>query len=179
MANPRVAVFPGSFDPPTLGHLDVIRRAARMFDRLVVALLENSSKQPCFSLEERAALLREIVSDLGNVEIDTFGGLLADYVRVRKATAVVRGIRGATDFEYERQMAETNRQLNPAMDTVFFAPSAAVAHISSTRVREIAAHRGAVHGLVPAAVEDALAARAAAGRPSAQKTKKTKKRKQA
>lgn len=175
MANPRVAVFPGSFDPPTLGHLDVIRRAARMFDRLVVALLENSSKQPCFSLDERAALLRTIVSDLRNVEIDTFGGLLADYVRARKATAVVRGIRGATDFDYERQMAETNRHLNPAMDTVFFAPSGAVAHISSTRVREIAAHGGPVHGLVPEAVADALAARAGANRP---RTPQTKKRKQ-
>jgi pantetheine-phosphate adenylyltransferase len=172
MANPRVAVFPGSFDPPTLGHLDVIRRAARMFDRLVVALLENSAKQPCFSLDERAALLRRIVADLGNVEVDSFGGLLADYARARKATAVVRGIRGATDFEYERQMAETNRQLNPAMDTVFFAPSAAVAHISSTRVREIAAYGGAVHGLVPEAVADALAARSGTGRPKNRKKRK-------
>ena len=159
MANPRVAIFPGTFDPPTLGHVDVIHRAAGVFDTLVVALLDNSSKQPLFSLNERATMLRTILAGVRNVRVDTFGGLLADYARARKAAAIVRGVRGAVDFEYERGMAETNRHLNPDVDTVFFAASAGVAHISSSRVREIASLGGSVQGLVPDVVIRALAAR--------------------
>ena len=159
MANPRVAIFPGTFDPPTLGHVDVIQRAAPMFDRLVVALLDNSSKHPLFSLDERTSLLKGIVAGLAHVEVDSFDGLLADYARVRKAGVIVRGIRSAIDFEYERQMAEANRQLNPEIETIFLAASAALSHVSSTRVREIAAFGGSVKSLVPDAVAAALSTR--------------------
>ena len=156
---PRVAVFPGSFDPPTLGHLDVIQRAAALFDTLIVALLENAAKQPMLTTAERVSLLKQSVAGLENVEVDVFGGLLAEYARQRDATVVVRGIRGGVDLDYERQMADTNRHLNPAMDTLFLTPSPAVSHVSSTLVREIVKHGGSVRGLVPAPVEAALAAR--------------------
>jgi len=157
---PRVAIFPGSFDPPTLGHLDVIKRAAALFDTLIVALLENAAKHPMFSTSERVTLLRQSTAGLENVEVDVFDGLLADYVRRRQASVVVRGVRGGTDLDYERQMADTNRHLNPAMDTVFLSPSPDVAHISSTLVRDIARHGGSIRGLVPVPVETALTARA-------------------
>ena len=170
MASPRVAIFPGTFDPPTLGHLDVIRRAAPVFDTLIVAILDNSSKDPFFSLEERATMLRKIVAGMRNVEVDTFGGLLAEYARTRKAGVIVRGIRGAIDFEYEQPMAENNRHLNPAVDTIFLAPSAAVAHISSSRVREIAGFGGPVKDLVPDTVAAALAARRPGRQPKRKKS---------
>jgi pantetheine-phosphate adenylyltransferase len=164
MANARIAIFPGSFDPPTLGHLDIIQRASAMFDTLIVALLENPSKQPAFSTAERVSMLRNISTGLDNVRVESFHGLLVDFARGRKATIVVRGIRGGADLDYERQMAHTNRHLYPAIDTIFLTPSPAVAHISSTLVRDIASHGGSVRGLVPDAVETALAARAHAGR---------------
>jgi pantetheine-phosphate adenylyltransferase len=168
MAQPRIAIFPGSFDPPTLGHLDVIRRAAALFDTLIVAILENTSKQPYFSVADRSAMLGKALGGVPNARVEAFGGLLADYARSREAGTIVRGIRGGGDLEYERQMAETNRHLNPDLDTVFFTPSPAVAHISSTLVREIAALGGSVRGLVPDAVLAAIDARdplARAGSP--------------
>jgi len=164
MASPRVAIFPGSFDPPTLGHVDVIRRAAALFDTLIVALLTNPAKQPYFTADERIALLRAATEGMGNVKVEAFAGLLVDYARSRHATTVVRGIRSGADLDYERQLAETNRYLHPALDTVFLIPSAAVAHISSTLVREIAGFGGSVRGLVPDAVVTAIAQRSQAGR---------------
>lgn len=164
MANPRVAIFPGSFDPPTLGHLDIIRRAARMFDELTVALLENTAKRPLLTLHDRAALLRTIATEFPNVKVAAFQGLLADFAREAGAGTIVRGIRGAADLDYERQMAETNRHLNAELDTIYLTPTPAVAHISSTLVREVAALGGSVRGLVPPAVEAAITARLHAGR---------------
>ena len=164
MANPRIAIFPGSFDPPTLGHLDIIRRAASLFDVLIVALLENPSKQPAFTTAERVAMLRKAIGPIGDVRVESFHGLLAEYARARQASVIVRGVRGGTDLEYERQMADTNRHLNPSIDTIFLTPSPAVAHISSTLVRDIVSLGGSVRGLVPDAVEAAIAERVLPGR---------------
>lgn len=162
--NPRVAIFPGTFDPPTLGHLDLIARAARLFDRLIVAVLHNAAKQPRFSVDLRVAMLREAVASQPGVDVEAFEGLLVHYARARGVSAIVRGIRGGADLDYERQMAATNRHLDAAIDTVFLAPSPAVAHISSTLVREILSAGGPVRGLVPPAVEARLASEAPAGR---------------
>ena len=155
----RIAIFPGSFDPPTLGHLDLIQRGARLFDRLIVALLRNTSKQPMFALEERAEMLRAIAADLPGVEVDAFDGLLVDYARRRGAIAIVRGVRNSADLGYELELSGTNRHLNAAVDTIFLAPAGQYAHISSTLVREIAGFGGSVRGLVPPAVEPFVEAR--------------------
>ena len=155
----RVAVFPGSFDPLTLGHLDVIERAARLFDRVIVAILVNPAKTSLFALGEREAIVREACVNLPGVDVEPFDGLLVDYVRRRRAQVVIRGIRSATDFDYERQMALMNRQMNAEAETVFLVPSPAYSHISSSLVRDVAALGGSVDGLVPEAVVKALARR--------------------
>lgn len=160
----RTAIFPGSFDPPTLGHLDIITRAAAMFDNVIVGLLDNPSKQATFSGAERMTLLRKTVAPLGNVTVESFHGLLVDFARAKQASVVVRGIRGGADLDYERQMADTNRHMHPGLDTILLTPSPAVAHISSTLVRDIANLGGSVRGLVPAEVEAALWTRAHPGR---------------
>ena len=164
MPQSRIAIFPGSFDPPTLGHLDIIQRAAAMFDTLVVGLLDNPSKHPMLSTVDRVALLRKVAAPFGNVTVESYHGLLVDFARSRQASVIVRGIRGGADLDYERQMADTNRHMHPGLDTVLLTPSPAVAHISSTLVRQIANLGGSVRGLVPEAVEAALTARAHAGR---------------
>jgi pantetheine-phosphate adenylyltransferase len=160
MTNPRLAVFPGSFDPMTNGHLDMIGRAATLFDRVVVAVLVNASKQPWFSNDERVAMIRESIEGLPNVEVDTFGGLLADYVKARGAVAVVRGLRTAAEFSDEWQIALTNRHLNPACETVFLLPSVTQLFVSSRLVREVASYGGPLDGLVPPGVARRLAERA-------------------
>ncbi len=152
----RIAVYPGSFDPVTFGHLDIIRRAAKQFDRLIVAVLNNTSKSPLFSVEERKALLADVTRDLPNVEIDSFRDLLVRYMRSRKAQAIVRGIRSVTDFEYELQMASTNRQLDEGIETVFMMTNPKYSYLSSSIVKEIAKFHGPVHDLVPPTVEAAL-----------------------
>ena len=157
--SPRIAVFPGSFDPPTLGHVDVVSRAAKLFDKVIVALLKNSSKSAFFTMDERAGMLRDAFSAVAGVEVEVFQGLLTEFAARRHATVIVRGIRHSTDFDYEVQMAGMNRHLAPEIDTVFVAPAAQYAHISSTLVREIATLGGSLRGLVPPAVETALAAR--------------------
>jgi len=157
--SPRIAVLPGSFDPPTLGHLDVVTRAAKLFDRVIVGLLKNSTKQGFFTMDERVAMLRETLAPVEGVEVEMFQGLLAEFAARRGANVIVRGIRHSTDLDYEVQMAGMNRHLAPAVDTIFLAPSARYAHISSTLVREIASLGGSLRGLVPPAVEAALAAR--------------------
>lgn len=159
-ASPRIAVFPGSFDPLTNGHLDLIERATHLFDKVIVGVLRNTGKQPLFTLEDRLAILREVFGGNPRIEVDAFAGLLADYLRARGASVVVRGIRSAADLDYERQMALTNRHMNADMDTVLLLPSAEFGHVSSSLVREIAALGGSVRGLVPPAVEAWIARRA-------------------
>lgn len=153
---PRLAVFAGSFDPLTNGHLDVIERSVALFDRVVVAVLRNTGKTPLLSCEARVALIRASVVAWPSVEVDTFEGLLADYVRARGALVVVRGVRSAPEFAEEAQMALMNRHLNSACETVFLASSPAHLHIASRLVREIATLGGDVSGLVPVPVANAL-----------------------
>jgi pantetheine-phosphate adenylyltransferase len=156
---PRTAVFPGSFDPPTNGHVDLIGRAARLFDRLVVAVLVNEQKTPLLAREERLALLRTACRPWPSVEIDAFDGLLVEYARRRGATAIVRGLRAAADFEYEYPMALMNRHLDPSVETLFMLPAPEYAFISSRLVKEVFSLGGSVRALVPPAVADALEAR--------------------
>jgi pantetheine-phosphate adenylyltransferase len=152
----RIAVYPGSFDPVTFGHLDIIRRSAKQFDRVIVAVLNNTSKSPLFSVQERKDLLAEVTRDLPNVEIDSFRDLLVRYMRSRQAQVIVRGIRSVTDFEYELQMASTNRQLDEGIETVFMMTNPKYSYLSSSIVKEIAKFNGPVQDLVPPSVELAL-----------------------
>ena len=157
MANPqRLAIYPGSFDPLTNGHVDIISRGARLFDRVVVAILLNPGKQPLFSVDERVAIVREVFAGTPNVEVDTFQGLLVDYVRRRKASVIVRGLRAVADFEYELQMALMNRHLSADLETVFMMPAEQYTYVSSRLIKEIAALGGSLTGLVPASVEARL-----------------------
>jgi pantetheine-phosphate adenylyltransferase len=156
----RLVVCPGSFDPPTNGHVAMIARAARLFDRVVVAVLANPSKRGWLPVEERLSMLRDVLAaspDRDRLEVDTFDGLLADYVRTRQASAVVRGLRSVTEFADESQMAMMNRHLVPAVETVFLVATPDVAYISSRLVREIAGLGGPLDGLVPPPVAARLA----------------------
>lgn len=152
----RAAIYPGTFDPVTLGHLDVIRRAARVFDGLVVAVAKASRKSTWFSIDERLALLREAVKSIPGVRVEAFDGLLVNYVRRKKIGVVVRGLRAFTDFEYEFQMALTNRKIAPDVETVFLMTSESHSYVSSTVVREVAELGGDTSGLVPPVVQKAL-----------------------
>lgn len=144
------AIYPGSFDPMTLGHFDVIQRASKMFDRLIVSVLDNKAKNALFSVEERVSILKEAVKDLPNVEVDSFSGLLVDYARQKDIHISVRGLRAITDFEYELQIAQTNRLLSKGMlDTVFLTTSLEYAYLSSSGVKEIAAFNGDITPCVP------------------------------
>src|SRR3954470_1683995 len=156
---PVLAIYPGSFDPVTNGHLDLIERAAKIFEQLVVAVLRNSEKEPLFSLPERLEMLREVSSPFPNVEVDSFDGLLTDYARRRHAHVLLRGIRAVSDYEYELQMAMINRRLEPELETVFMVPAVAYSFVSSRLVREIARLGGPVSGLVPPSVESRLRAK--------------------
>lgn len=155
----KIAVYPGSFDPVTNGHLDIIRRAAKQFDRLIVAVLNNTAKRPLFTLDERMQLLREVTSDLPNVEIDGFRDLLINYMSNKKAHIIVRGLRAVSDFEYELQMATANHKLSPEIETFFMMTSPEYAFLSSSIVKEIAMFNGPVSDLVPESVERALRAK--------------------
>jgi pantetheine-phosphate adenylyltransferase len=148
-----VAIYPGSFDPLTNGHVDIIHRGARLFDRIVVGVLINLEKAPLFTVPERVAIAREVFHDLPNVEVDTFDGLLVDYARRKGARVIVRGLRAISDFEYEMQMALMNRRLNQEVETVFMMPAEPYTYVSSRLVKEIVALGGTVHGLVPDIVE--------------------------
>ncbi len=146
----KAAIYPGSFDPMTLGHLDVIKRASKMFDRLIVSVLNNKAKNSLFSVEERVSILREATRDLPNVTVDSFNGLLIDYAREKDIHISVRGLRAITDFEYELQIAQTNRKLSQGMlDTVFLTTSLEYAYLSSSSVKEIAAFNGDISQCVP------------------------------
>ncbi len=154
--NKGLAIYPGSFDPPTNGHLDLIQRGSKIFDELVVAILRNSEKTPMFSVSERLEMLRELLADLGNVRIDTFDGLMVEYAKSMGASCVLRGIRAVSDYEYELQMALMNRKIEPTLETVFMMPADKYSYVSSRLVREVAQLGGPVKGLVPEAVEQKL-----------------------
>jgi len=153
----RVAVYPGTFDPVTNGHLDLCERGRRHFDRVILSVLRHDQKQPMFTLPERIDLLREATVKWDNVDVDSFDGLLVDYARNAGATIILRGIRAVTDLEYEMQMAMMNRRLDETLETVFLVPSEAYSYVSSRLVREVASLGGSVDGLVPPVVAAALA----------------------
>ncbi|HEV2470104.1 MAG TPA: pantetheine-phosphate adenylyltransferase [Candidatus Sulfotelmatobacter sp.] len=154
--NKGTAIYPGSFDPPTNGHLDLIQRGSKIFEELVVAILRNSEKVPMFSVSERLEMLKELTADLSNVRIDTFDGLMVEYAKSIEATCVLRGIRAISDYEYELQMALMNRKLEPTLETVFMMPADKYSYVSSRLVREVAQAGGPVKGLVPEVVEQKL-----------------------
>ncbi len=150
------AIYPGSFDPPTNGHLDLIERGSHIFDELVVAILRNAEKTPLFSVGERRGMLDQLTSDFKNVRVDVFDGLTVDYAAKAKASAVLRGIRALSDYEYELQMAMMNRKLRPDLETVFMMPAEQYSYLSSRLVREVARLGGDISGLVPEIVERRL-----------------------
>ncbi len=151
-----LAIYPGSFDPITSGHFDLIERGSQLFDHLIVAVLTNLEKDPLFSTNERVDMLRAVTGGIRNVSVDTFSGLLVDYAAAKKAHAVLRGIRAFSDYEYELQMALMNRKLSPQLETVFLMPGESYTYVSSRLVREIIRHGGSVKGLVPELVEERL-----------------------
>ncbi len=156
------AIYPGSFDPVTNGHLDLVTRGAKLFDHLIVGVLRNSAKNPLFSVAERVEMLREGVAGFANVEVATFEGLRVDFARERGAHALLRGIRAISDYEYELQMAHMNRRLNPEVETIFLMPDAQYSYVSSRLVKEVFRLSGSVDGLVPEFVIERLKRRAAA-----------------
>jgi pantetheine-phosphate adenylyltransferase len=151
-----IAIYPGSFDPLTNGHVDIIQRGARLFDRIVVAMLINVDKAPLFTIPERVEIAREVFRGDPHVEVDTFDGLLVDYAERRRAGVIVRGLRAISDFEFEMQMALMNRRLRPDVETVFMMPAEPYTYVSSRLVKEIVALGGSVTGLVPSVVERRL-----------------------
>ena len=155
------AIYPGSFDPATYGHLDVISRASVSFDRVVVGVLNNSAKSPLFSVEERVKMIRHAVRHLANVEVRSFSGLTIGFAKECQAKVIVRGLRAVTDFEYELQMAQTNRVLAPDVDTVFLTTSLEYAYVSSTIMKEVAAYGGDLSNFAPKEITDELKAKIA------------------
>lgn len=152
----RLAIFPGSFDPLTNGHVDIVERGAQLFDRVIVAVLNNREKTPLFSVDERLAIIRDVFRHRPNVQADSFDGLLVDYARRQGASVLIKGLRAMSDFEYEYQMALMNRRLSPQLDTVFMMPAEQYTYISSRLIKEVFALGGAVDGLVPPIVEEQL-----------------------
>ena len=152
----RDAVYPGSFDPLTNGHLDIIRRCSRLFDRVMVALLENEGKSPLFTIPERIELITRCTAEMPNVEVHSFSGLLVDFMRRHNANVVVRGIRAVSDYEYELQMALMNRRQEPRIETVFMMAAEAYSYVSSRLVKEVYSLGGTIEGLVPATVEERM-----------------------
>lgn len=155
----KTVICPGSFDPVTLGHFDIIKRASNMFDKVIVAVLVNSSKSPCFSIEERIEFLKEVTAEIDNVEIASFDGLLVEYCRERNVDAIVKGLRMVSDFEYEFQMALTNKKLNPQLETIFLTSDAESMFLSSSIVREVGSMGGDISNFVPACVHDRIVER--------------------
>ena len=145
----RRAVYPGSFDPVTLGHIDIIKRASEIVDELIVGVLVNKGKNPLFSVQERVNMLQIVTKDIPNIRVESFDGLLVDFLRLKEAEFVIRGLRAITDFEYELQIAQTNRVINPQLDTIFLTTSLEYAYLSSTIVREVASYGGDISNFVP------------------------------
>ena len=156
MNGDMLAIYPGSFDPLTNGHVDIIQRGSRLFSRIIVGVLINLEKKPLFTVPERVAIARDVFREWPNVEVDKFDGLLVDYARSKRASVIVRGLRAVSDFEYELQMALMNRRLRPEVETVFMMPAEPYTYVSSRLVKEVVALGGSVHGLVPGVVEDRL-----------------------
>lgn len=152
----KIGIIPGSFDPITKGHLDIITRASGLFDKVIVSVLNNRTKNPLFSAEERVKLIEKTVESLDNVEVDQFDGLLIDYVRQKNAKAIIKGLRAVSDFEYELQMASINQKLDDQVETIFMMTSPEYAYLSSSIVKELAKYHAQTHDLVPDCVEDAL-----------------------
>lgn len=151
-----IAIYPGSFDPITNGHIDVLQRASKLFDHVIIAVLANSSKKTFLSFEERVSLIKESVKDIQNVDVDSFDGLTVDYARNKNAKALIRGLRAVSDFEHEMQMAQMNKTLHPDLETIFLVPSIEYNFLSSSMVREIASFGGDVSNLVPECVNKYL-----------------------
>src|ERR1044071_5654199 len=151
--NGRLALFPGSFDPLTNGHVDIVLRCAHLFERVLVAVLVNPEKRPLFSADERVAIIREVFREYPNIEVDSFEGLLVEYARRRRASAIVRGMRAVSDFEFEFQMALMNRHLEPTLETAFMMPAEQYTYLSSRLIKEVFSLGGDVRGLVPSTVE--------------------------
>jgi pantetheine-phosphate adenylyltransferase len=154
-----IAVYPGSFDPVTNGHIDLIQRSAALFDKVVVAILRNTSKTPLFSVEERREMLESAIREMGNVAVADFSGLLVDFAERTGASVIIRGIRAISDYEYELQMALINRRLSSRVETVFMLPAETYSFVSSRLIKEIASHGGSISGLVPEEVERRLRSR--------------------
>ena len=152
--NGRLAIFPGSFDPLTNGHVDIVLRSTQLFERVLIAVLVNPDKRPLFTAAERVEIIRGVFREYPNVEVDTFEGLLVEYARRRRASALVRGLRAVSDFEYEFQMALMNRHLEPTLETVFMMPAEQYTYLSSRLIKEVFSLGGDVRGLVPAVVEE-------------------------
>ena len=159
----RLAIVPGSFDPLTNGHVDIILRSAQLFDRILVAVLLNAEKTPLFSADERVTIIRDVFKEYANVEVETFNGLLVEYARQRRASVIVRGLRAVSDFEDEFQMALMNRHLEPALETVFMMPAEQYTYLSSRLIKEVFRLGGEVHGLVPPAVDRWMRAKQGSG----------------
>lgn len=151
-----VAVYPGSFDPVTLGHLDIIKRSASIFDHVIIGVLNNTSKTPLFSLEERVNMLQDVLSDFDNVSVESFNGLLVDFVRQKKTNVIIRGLRALTDFDLEMQMAQSNRMVAPDVDTVFLSTSLEYSYLSSSIVKEYARYGVDVSEFVPECIVSRL-----------------------
>lgn len=145
----RIGIYPGSFDPITKGHLDIIERSAKMVDKLVIGVLNNSKKSPVFSAQERKQMIEMVIKDIPNVSVEMFDGLLVDFAKMQGAEVIFRGLRAVTDFEYELQIAQLNRNLDPKLDTVFLVTSVQYAYLSSSSVRELASYQGNISSLVP------------------------------
>jgi pantetheine-phosphate adenylyltransferase len=156
MASDTLAIYPGTFDPLTNGHVDIIQRGSRLFDRIIVGILLNVEKSPLFTVSERVEIAKAVFEPYPNVEVDTFDGLLVEYARRKQAGVIVRGLRAISDFEYEMQMALMNRHLNPEVETVFMMPAEPYTYVSSRLVKEVVALGGSVTTLVPSIVEDRL-----------------------
>jgi pantetheine-phosphate adenylyltransferase len=155
----KIAVYPGSFDPITFGHLDIINRALKLFDEVIVAVANNEQKNPLFTVDERVAMIKSVMKDNSRATVDTFDGLLVDYARSCKAQAIVRGLRAISDFEYELQMAQINRGISREVETVFFMTSVFYSFLSSSIVKEVYSLKGPIDGLVPPLVKKALDAK--------------------
>ncbi len=145
----RIAVYPGSFDPITNGHLDIINRASKLYDREIVGVLDNINKKPLFSVSERKAMIERVIAGMDNVDCDTFSGLLVEFLKCKNAAVIIKGLRTVADFEYEFQMALLNKALNPEFETVFMMTNSKYSYISSSMVKEVAKYNGGLEGLVP------------------------------
>ncbi len=152
----RIAVYPGSFDPVTNGHLDIIERASKIYDKVIVGVLNNASKKPLFTADERVDMLKDVTDHIANVDVDSFSGLLVDFAKSKGATVIVKGLRTVADFEYEFQMALLNKALNPEYETVFMMTDSKYSYISSSMVKELAGFKGNLAGLVPPEITDRI-----------------------